>query len=318
MRATLRASSARAFMSLPRRILVLVELHERLVVVELHEEPGELVHHGLILRREVVELLQVGGRVDRLDELIAADLRAAREQLLHERAVEDLAERVAERGLRATRVAAVDAERLEHVERERVDVGDERIAEPRERLLDVVEIAVRDHRGAAKEVRARATAVAGAVAAGGERLAERAAEAIAAAELVAFAGGRLERAERLVGGGAGERELEEAARALGLTAHRRDLRGAGERANAIGRRLAARDLTLVEVDDVDRLRRELREALEERLGVGGRDEGEALLAVADGVGARHAGVRADLRLANELVCRAPRPALRARAARARR
>ena len=108
-------------------------------------------------------------------------------------------------------------------------------------------------------------------------------------------------ADRLVGGGAGERELEEAARALGLTAHRRDLRRARERANAIGRRLAARDLTLVEIDDVDRLRRELREALEERLDVGGRDEGEALLAVADRVGARHAGLRADLGLAHELV-----------------
>ena len=179
--------------------LVLVELHERLVVVELHEEPGELVHHALILGREVVELLQVGGRVDRLDELIAADLRAAREELLHERAVEDLAERVAQRGLGAARIAAVDAERLEHVERERVDVRDERIAEPRERLLDVVEIAMRDHRGAAKQVRARASAVACAVSAGGERLAERAAEAIAAAELVAVACGRLEGAERVVG-----------------------------------------------------------------------------------------------------------------------
>ena len=56
--------------------LVLVELHEGLVVVELHEEPRELVHDALILRGEVVELLEVGGSVHRLDQLIAPDLRA--------------------------------------------------------------------------------------------------------------------------------------------------------------------------------------------------------------------------------------------------
>ena len=281
--------------------LVLVELDERLEVVELHEEPSELVHHRLIGGGEVVQLLQVGGRVDRLDELVATDLRAACEELADERSVEDLGERVGERGLGAARIARVDPERLEHVEREAVDVRDERVAEPGERLLGVVQIAMRERRRAAEEVRAGAATVAGAVAALREGVAERTAEAIAAAELVALTCGGLEDGDRLVARGSGERGLEEAARALGLAARRRDLRRAGERADAIRRRLGAHDLALVEIGDVDRLRRELREALEQRLGLRRRDEDEALLAVRHRVLTGEARACTDLRLADELV-----------------
>ena len=51
-------------------------------------------------------------------------------------------------------IAAIETERFEHVERERVDVRDERIGEPTERLLHVVQIAMRERRRAAKQVRA--------------------------------------------------------------------------------------------------------------------------------------------------------------------
>ncbi len=70
-----------------------------------------------------------------------------------------------------------------------IDVGDERVGEPGERLLGVVQIAMGERGRAAEQARAGAPAVACTVTAGRERLAERAAEAIAADELVAFAGG---------------------------------------------------------------------------------------------------------------------------------
>ena len=45
-------------------------------------------------------------------------------------------------------------ERFEHVERETIDVRDESVREPGEGLLGVVEVAMGERRGAAKEVRA--------------------------------------------------------------------------------------------------------------------------------------------------------------------
>jgi hypothetical protein len=95
-----------------------------------------------------MKLLQVGGCADRLDELLAADLCAAGQELLHERTVEDLAEREAKGCLGTPWIGAVDAERLEHVESDRIDVGDERITEPGECLFDIAEIAVCDCRRA--------------------------------------------------------------------------------------------------------------------------------------------------------------------------
>src|SRR5690242_20274444 len=104
-----------------------------------------------------------------------------------------------ERGLGAARIAGVDAELLEHVEREAIDVRDERVGEPREGLLGVVQIAMGERGRAPEEVRTRAPAVACAVPALRERVTERAPEAIAAAELVTFARRGLEDGDGLVG-----------------------------------------------------------------------------------------------------------------------
>ncbi len=65
-------------------------------------------------------------------------------------------------------------------------------------------------------------------------------------------------------------------------------------------RLAARDLALVEVDDLTRLLGDVREALEELLRVGGGDAREALLAVRERLGASRPGRDARLGLAHEL------------------
>ena len=160
--------------------LVLVELHHAAVVAELGQQRRELVHHGLIARRQVVQLLQVGRGARLVVELLAPQLRAAREELADERAVEDLAERARERRLGAAGVADLLREPLERVERQRVDVGDERVAEPGEGLLEVVEIAVRHRRGAPQERAARAAAVARSLTAGRHRRAERAPQLLAA------------------------------------------------------------------------------------------------------------------------------------------
>src|SRR5205085_494008 len=102
-----------------------------------------------------------------------------------------------------------------------------------------------------------------------ERMTERAAHAIAADLLVAFAGVLLEDVHRLFGRCTGERELHEAARALRLTTLRGDLRRTRERANAIRRRLRACPFAREQVVrngegiEIAGLRRELFEMLRE-------------------------------------------------------
>ena len=214
-----------------------------------------------------MELLQVGGGAGLVVELGPAELRATREELAHERAVEDLGERVRERGFGAREIADLARHVFERVERDVVDVGDERVAHPRERLIGVLERAVREARRATKERAARLAAVARAAAARRERLAERAPLLLAAGGLVALGRGLFEQRERLFGGQAREGELEEHARAIELTARARDLRGAREGAHAIRGDLAARDLALVEIDDLAGFVADAREALEELLGV---------------------------------------------------
>ena len=149
-------------------------------------------------------------------------------------------------------------ERLERVERERVDVGDERVAEPartparrRSRSRCAIE------RRAPQERAARAAAVArslAAVAIERSQSARRSSSPPVASSPSRAASSRT--AASRPSGAAAERELEEAARALDLPAwpprparraRARDTRSAGA--------LAARDLALVEVDDVARASR---------------------------------------------------------------
>ncbi len=135
-----------------------------------------------------MELLEVDRRALAIADHVAPELGAAVEELAHQRAVEDLFEGAAEGGLDARDVVDVAAELLERLERRVVDVGDQRIAEPAEGLVDVEEIAVREGGGAAEERAAGAAAVARALPARREGVGEDGAERGAAGLVVAEAG----------------------------------------------------------------------------------------------------------------------------------
>ena len=102
--------------------LVLVELHHSPVVPELGQERRELVHHGLIVGRQVVQLLQVGARARLVVELLASELGAPGQKLPDQGSVEHLAEGAGEGGLRAPGIAHLAGEALQSVEGERIDV----------------------------------------------------------------------------------------------------------------------------------------------------------------------------------------------------
>ena len=119
---------------------------------------------------------------------------------------------------------------------------------------------MRDERGAAQERAPGAPSVARPLAAVLERSREGAPEPVAAGLLVARSRGGLERRDRLFGGRAAERQIEEASGPFDLLVRRGHLRCARQRGGPIAGALAARDLPLVEVDDVGRLVGEGREA----------------------------------------------------------
>src|SRR5262249_46260037 len=152
-----------------------------------------------------------------------------------ERSVEHLFERAAERGLDALQIVHLAPELFERLERRVLDVGDERVAEPAERLVDVAEIAMRDVRRAPQQRSARAPAVARALAARGERVGEDRPEAGAVHALVALARRALERRDGVLLHAAAQGELEEAPGAVAGAALGSDLRRTRERGEAIGR-----------------------------------------------------------------------------------
>ena len=76
-----------------------------------------------------------------------------------------------------------------------------------------------------------------------------------------------------------EGEIEEGARLLVHTMLGRNGRGAPERRQLVGGRLAARHLTLVNADGLRGLGCQLGQPLQERLYLGGGDAGERLLTV---------------------------------------
>src|SRR5580704_2615138 len=114
-----------------------------------------------------MKLLEVHGGAGLVVELLAPQPRASRKKLPDQRPVEDLAERARERGLGSPRIIDLPREPLERVEGQRIDMGDERVAEPRESLFEVVEVAMRHRRRAAHEGPTRLAPVAGSLATGG-------------------------------------------------------------------------------------------------------------------------------------------------------
>ncbi len=106
-----------------------------------------------------MQLLQIRRCARRVLHALSPQLGATSEELAHEGTVEHLFEDVRERLLGAPRVADFLGQSLEGVERERVDVGDEGDAEQHERLVQVLEIMVREQRRAPQERAARAAAV---------------------------------------------------------------------------------------------------------------------------------------------------------------
>src|SRR5581483_5970876 len=127
----------------------------------------------------------IGGGAGLVAQLLEAELCPTAQQLTNQGSVEHLAERVREDGFRTARIADGIDERLKAVERRGIDVRDEDIAHPAERLIDVLEIAMNDRRRAAKKGSPRATAVARAAARRRQRLAKGAPKTFAAGVLVA-------------------------------------------------------------------------------------------------------------------------------------
>src|SRR6185369_11652252 len=178
--------------------LILVELDHAAVIAELEEQRRELVHHVLIGRRQIVQLLEIDRGALRIREDVAPQARAPLEELADERAVEDLLERAGQRRLDAREHADLAAERLERLERGVVDVRDERVAEPAEGLVHVAQIAERDRRRAPEQRAAGAAAVARSLPAGRERLGQDRAERDAAAAIVPDARRALEHRDRVL------------------------------------------------------------------------------------------------------------------------
>jgi hypothetical protein len=108
-----------------------------------------------------MEFLEVHGGAGLVGELLASQPCASREKLAYQRSVEHLAKRARERGLGPSRIVDFERQPLERVEGQRIDVGDERVAEPREGLFEVVEVAMRHRRRAAHERPTRLAPVAG-------------------------------------------------------------------------------------------------------------------------------------------------------------
>ena len=247
-----------------------------------------------------MELLEVRGRPHRVFQYLAAQLRAAREELSNERPVEHLFEDVRERLFGSARLADLLGQRLESVEGERIDVRDERHAEQDERLVEVLEVVMREQRCAAEQRPPRPASVAGSLAPLFERSGERPAERVASGLLVALASRVLEDVDRIVRGRSAQREIEEAAGTIGLPARCRDLGGARERVDPVGGALGAGDLSLVQVDDIGGLVGERSQPLQELFGFSGRDARQPGLAVLDRLQGRSAGRHADLCLSDEL------------------
>ena len=232
--------------------LVLVELHHPAVVAELRKQRGELLHHRGVVGRQVVQLLQVRGRAGRV-------LRAARAAA--SRAGRAAGERAARRTPRSRTCDSVSsARRGSPISSARASsassVSGSTCAtsaspKPGEGLVEILQIAM----GHA------ARPVAGALRACGLRRGlpgRRAAIAALSARrsasgaglVVAFARGLLEHRQRLVGGSSGEREIEEASARSACPCAAATCAARASASHPIGRGLAARDLPLVEVDDV--------------------------------------------------------------------
>ena len=173
-------------------------------------------------------------------EQLPPQLRAPRQELADQRTVEDLFEHVGQRLFGSSRLADLVGERLERIQRQRVDVGHEGHAEEHERLVEVLQIPMGHQRRAPQE-RARACdlrrALPGRLAPARRRARAAARRRRSARRPRRAARSRID--DRLVGRRSAEREIEEATGSIDLPACRRDLGGARQRVDAVGRALAS-------------------------------------------------------------------------------
>ena len=280
--------------------LILVELDHSAVIAELLEQARELRHHVVVRRAEVVELLVVDGSAGLVAQDIATQLRAARQELANEGAIEDLLEHTAERRFDARRIADASTELLEGVERRVVDVRRDGVAEPAETAVDVAQIAKRDGRSASQERSARSSSVARPTAPCGERVREARPKRDASTLRVASLRRDFERLDRLLLDTAAQREFEESARSLVGTALRGDLSRTRERGEPVCRCAASADLPLIQIDDVPRSVVEGSETMQQRLHLGRRYRGQRGLTVRDRAQGIDPDGEPDLGLAYEL------------------
>jgi hypothetical protein len=198
-----------------------------------------------------VKLLQVLRRTREVIELVAAKACATREQLAHERPVEHLFEGARDGRFDAGDVADLGTEIVEGAECSVVDVGDEGVADPRERLVGVFQLVERDAGSAAEQQRSRATAVARALPTRSQRFGQnfpqrrRGLAGALLGELVAVLGGVGELLQRLFLDAAAEGQLEEALRAIERAALGCDLGCARKGRKVIRGRVSAPNVSLV-------------------------------------------------------------------------
>src|SRR5271166_1920725 len=107
-----------------------------------------------------MELSQVRRGTRRVVEFLSPELGSPRQKQAHQRPIEDLTERTRHRGLRASKVTNFLRELLERVKSRWLDVGDERVAQPNEGLIRVVQTVVYDRRRTPHEGTTRPPSVA--------------------------------------------------------------------------------------------------------------------------------------------------------------
>jgi hypothetical protein len=180
-------------------------------------------------------------------------------------------------------------------------VGDERITQPSERLLQIVQVAMGHRRRATHQRTPCLAAITRPLAARGHRRAQRAAKPLATGQAVAVPGGLLEARQGLVTRRAAQGKLEEPSGAVDLSLSGCHLRCARQGANAVGGRLAPRDLSLVQIDHLVGLLGDRRKPDQELLGFGRRHAREARFAVLQRLEAGSPGLHPRFSLTDQLL-----------------
>ncbi len=152
--------------------LIFVELDHAAVVAQLAQQRRQLFGELLVRGGEIMKPLEVGCGAFAIAENTPPEIGAPPQQASHQRAVEHLVERGIERLFDAMGLLGSAAERLQCVEAVVVDMRDDRVLQPFERGLGLVQIFAGDLGGTPQHRTACAPAIAGTAPAAGESFGE--------------------------------------------------------------------------------------------------------------------------------------------------